>query len=201
PYGKTAQFQISWRGLVQRAYETGCVRSFYAEIVYKNDKFERQFAPKRNLFHAPRDDGERGEAIGAYALVEFTDGGIDWEFADKALIERHRKHSKQPDSLMWQKFWEDGWRKTPVRILAKRLPLTKPGMEALAELVERDAQTELDAQPAGRLELEPDSPIVARETPTSRLSPQQPEEKPSEIATTCEQQPNTAVFVQIGRDT
>jgi recombination protein RecT len=168
PYGKTAQFQISWRGLVQRAYETGTVRSFYAEMVYQNDKFERQYAPKRNLFHSPG-EGDRGEEIGAYALVEFKDETIDWEFADKALIERHRKHSRQPDSLMWSKFREEAWKKTAIRILAKRLPLSNPGMEAWADVIERDANLELEPEAAGRLELEPDSPMLVPENPTSRL--------------------------------
>ena len=71
--------------------------------------------------------------VSAYAVVEFTSGAIDWEYCDRTLIDRHRKHSRQPDSLMWREFWEEGWRKTPIRILAKRLPLTNPGMERLAE--------------------------------------------------------------------
>ncbi len=79
PYGGKAQLQISWRGLVQRAYQTGCVRAFYAEMVHEHDKFERQYAPKRNVFHAPA-EGARGEEIGAYALVEFQSGAIDWEY-------------------------------------------------------------------------------------------------------------------------
>src|SRR5579862_6825887 len=39
PYGGKAQFQISWRGLVQKAYESGCVKAFFAEVVHANDKF------------------------------------------------------------------------------------------------------------------------------------------------------------------
>jgi recombination protein RecT len=186
PYGGKAQFQISWRGLVQRAYQTGCVRAFYAEVVHEHDKFERQYAPKRNLFHAPA-DGDRGEEIGAYALVEFKDGTIDWEFCDKALIERHRKHSKQPDSMMWTKFHEEGWRKTPIRILAKRLPLTNPGMEALAEVVERDAQAESEAEPAGRLELEDVSFVPGLRPATA--APQRDSEGQAQI------------FYQVGNET
>jgi recombination protein RecT len=126
-----------------------------AEVVHQRDKFERQYAPKRNLVHAPA-EGDRGEEIGAYALVEFKDGMVDWEFCDKALIERHRKHSKQPDSLMWTKFHEEAWKKTAIRILAKRLPLSNPGMETLAEVIERDARREMEPEPSGRLELEAD---------------------------------------------
>jgi recombination protein RecT len=187
PYKGRAQFQISYRGYIQKAYETGCVKSFFAEVVYANDKFDRQFAPKRNLFHAPADD-DRGEAIGAYALVEFKDGTIDWEYCDKALIERHRKHSKMPDSLMWREFWEEAWKKTAIRLLAKRLPHSNPGMEALAEVIERDAQADAGLEPGGKIELEPDSVL---------LSPK-PTGKVSQIAPETRQGDNTQVYFEVG---
>lgn len=171
---------------MQRAYQTGCVRSFFAEVVQEHDKFERQYAPKRNLFHAPA-DGNRGEEIGAYALVEFKDGSMDWEFCDKALIERHRKHSKQPDSLMWSRFHEEAWKKTAIRILAKRLPLSNPGMEALAEVIDRDAATEMESAPAGRLELE-DASFV-------------PGLRPASGATSQNAEPSVEVFYQVGKET
>lgn len=159
PYGKQAQFQLSYRGMVQKAYESGAVTSFFAEVVYENDKFERQLAPKRKVFHSPA-DGDRGPAIGAYALVEFKDGHLEYEYLTKEQIERHRNHSKQPDSLMWKKFWEEGWRKTPIRLLAKRLPLTNPGMEKLAEAIDKDATSDLE-EPNGALQLDKDSPLLA----------------------------------------
>src|SRR5262249_37250338 len=156
------QFQVGYRGLIQKVRETGTVRSFFAEVVYERDGFSRQFAPKRNLFHAPA-DGDRGEAIGAYAFVEYQDGSTDWEYMPKEEILKRRNISKawQKDgeaSLLWGKFWQEGWRKTPIRSLFKRMPLSSPKMEALAEVVEREAGAEAEQEPAGRLELEPDSP-------------------------------------------
>jgi len=189
PYKGKVQFQISWRGLVQKAYETGCIRVFFAEVVCAHDKFERQYAPKRNLFHAPA-DSERGEAIGAYALVEFKDGTMDWEYCDKALIERHRKHSKIPNSLMWEQFFEEAWRKTAIRILAKPLPLSSPGMEALAEVIERDTQAAAEPEPSGKIELEPDSVLLSAK----------PEKKSPEIAPQREQEASAEVFYQVGQD-
>jgi recombination protein RecT len=206
PYKGKAQFQISWRGLVQKAYETGCVRAFFAEVVYANDKFERQYAPKRNLFHAPA--GDRGEAVGAYALVEFLNGAIDWEYCDRALVERHRKHSKMPDSLMWREFWEEAWKKTAIRLLAKRLPLSNPGMERLAEVIERDAQADADAdaEPSGRIELEADSVLMqpkekqalTENTQTSPPSPPTAPEKSPEIAPESQQKDNTRILFEVG---
>jgi len=168
PYGKEAQFQLSYRGMIQKGYESGALRTFFAEVVYAKDKFERQLAPKRNLFHAPA-DGERGDPIGAYALVEFKSGDIEFEYLTKEQIDRHRAHSKQPDSLMWKKFWEEGWRKTPIRVLSKRLPLTNPELEALAEAIERDAINDRGPEPTGAIQLEPGSPLLTTAKPTDVL--------------------------------
>jgi hypothetical protein len=95
---------------------------------------------------------------------------------------------------MWAKFHEEAWKKTAIRILAKRLPLTNPGMEALAEVIERDARTEMEMEPAGRLELEPDSPI-------SQPCSLQPTEKVHEISSAPEVEGNAVVFFQVGRQT
>jgi recombination protein RecT len=170
PYGQQCNFQVSYRGLIQKSYETKAVKAFFAEVVYEHDKFERQFAPKRNLFHAPA-DGDRGEKIGAYAFIEFVDGTVDWEFMTTEQVERRRKHSKQPDSLMWTKFWEEGYKKTPIRNLWKRIPLSNPGMERLAEVINREAEAESELEPAGRLELEPDATLPA---PRQIATPSQP---------------------------
>jgi recombination protein RecT len=183
PYKGKVQFQISYRGLMHKASESGRVKAFFAEVVFGNDKFQKQYAPKRNLFHAPG-NGERGEAIGAYALVEFKDGTIDWEFCDKGIIERHRKHSKQPDSLMWREFWEEAWKKTAIRLLAKRLPLSNPGMEALAEVIERDTQAGAEPEPSGKIELEPDSVLLSAKPPkeTPEIAPQREQEAKAEVS-------------------
>lgn len=195
PYGKEAVFQPSYRFFIQKAYETGEVKTFYAEVVYAGDKFERQFAPKRNLFHAPG-DGERTlkARIGAYALIEFADGTIDWEYLNNEQIDRHRKHSKQPNSMKWVDFWEEGWRITPIRVLAKRLPLKSRAVEELVELVNRDADRELDLDVAQIVEPSIPRRIAETEKPkeddTRAAQDLQPkEEVTKEQAATSETQP------------
>jgi recombination protein RecT len=179
PYDGVAQFQIGYRGLIQKAYEAKCVRLLCAEVVYANDKFERQFAPKRNLFHAPPEKGERGEAIGSYAMIEFADGHIDFEYMDISMIHRHRESSRAwkkegASNLLWGKFWEEAWRKTPMRVLFKRLPLTDPGLEHLAEIVGKEVEADLEILPTGRLELEPDSPLAQSAKKVASIAPQTP---------------------------
>jgi len=37
PYGRQCNFQVGYRGLIQKSYETKAVKSFFAEVVYAND--------------------------------------------------------------------------------------------------------------------------------------------------------------------
>jgi recombination protein RecT len=143
PYGRECNFQPSYRFFIQKAYETKEVKTFFAEVVYGGDQFIREFAPKRNLFHAIG-TGERIKlnALGAYAFIEFTDGTQDWEYLTAEQINRHREHSKQPNSMKWVKFWEEGWRITPIRVLAKRLPLKNRDLEGLVEMINKDTMNE-----------------------------------------------------------
>ncbi len=172
PFGNQATFMPSYRHFIQTAYKTGCVKAFNSEVVYSKDKFKIFFAPVRNIIHEPN-MGDRGEPVGAYAVIQFTDGHIDFEYMTKDEIENHRKHSKMPQSLMWKDFWNEGARKTPIRVLAKRLPLTNPGMENLAAAIEKDAQADADPIIPGVLEAEPVQGNGHAEAPaTSDFSPE-----------------------------
>lgn len=155
---RNAQFQIGYRGMVQKAYETGAFKAFFAEVVFANDKFTRTLAPKRVLNHTPA-DGDRGKPIGAYAFVELADEHFDFEFLTEEQIQRHRNSSKAPNSLMWRTFWEEAWRKSSIRVLFKRLQMSAPGMEDLAEIIERDAVNDLEPEPTGAIELTTDSTL------------------------------------------
>lgn len=143
PYKGIAQFQLGYRGMIQKAYEYGVAKLIFAEVVYKGDHFKRVLAPTRKLEHEPP-SGDRQEAVGAYSFVELRDGSQDFEYLTKEQIARHRNHSKNPDSLMWKTFWEEGWRKTPIRVHFKRLPLTSAGLERFAELVFKDSEKEFE---------------------------------------------------------
>lgn len=168
PYKPDVNFQPSYRFFIQKAYETGDVRSFYAEVVYEGDKFDRQYAPKKNLFHAPG-TAERTltNAVGAYALVEFNDGSLDWEYLTREQIDKHRGKSKQPNSMKWTEFWWEGWRITPIRVLSKRLPIKSRELENLVTLLNREVldldTVETVRAPARRLSEAQNTPELVAE--------------------------------------
>jgi len=193
PYNKEAQFQPSYRFFIQKAYETGEVKTFFAEVVYEGDELNRQYAPKKNLFHAPGTGPRTKEtAIGAYSLIEFTDGTIDWEYMTAEQIGRHRQHSKQPNSLMWTTFWEEAFRKTPIRVMAKRLPIRNRNLEGLVDMINRDTEQDGIVTTDDISDItQPQRASESKQTTEPEKAKEQPKEQPKEQAEQTEPQTQT----------
>lgn len=160
--GNVAQLQIGWRGFIELARRSGLVRGILAEVVYEHDTFllEKGLEPK--LVHKPKMDGERGEAIGAYAVATFKDGYKDFEWMELRQIEHCRASSraKSADSP-WNTHWEEMARKTPIRRLCKRLPLSPEDAVLIrAAVLDEYNEAGIDFE-SGVLELEDDSPMAA----------------------------------------
>lgn len=124
---KRSEVQVipGYRGLIALARRSNQVNGIYAEIVYENDFFEVSFGLEKNLIHKPdlnRED--RGAMIGAYAVAKFKDGYTDFEYMSAAEIEKIRKRSMAGDSGPWKTDTGEMWRKTPIRRLCKRLPMS-----------------------------------------------------------------------------
>ena len=134
PFKDECTLIVGYRGFIHLAYQSGTVNSISAEIVRKTDKFSYQLGTKRELIHVPngipKDDSEANWK-GAYAVVEFIHGGTSFEYMETAEIELHRNRSRS-----WQAYKHDGkptpwvtdagpmWRKTPIRKLGKRMPMS-----------------------------------------------------------------------------
>lgn len=170
-YGKAAQGQPGWRGLAFLRLKAGSVMSIDTDVVFKEDRFEISRSSDGDKFtHVLNVMGcERTEAnaMGAYAKVVLPTGEIQFEWTSRDRIQRHRNHSKQPNGMLWdpKKFWEEGWRKTPYRILDKRLPegSNEEAMQRYERAVQlensnyRSRDTELNIGP------EPDDSPTARQ--------------------------------------
>lgn len=153
-----AQLQIGYRGFISLARRSGEISSISAEIVYENDIFSVSLGTERSIKHLPNPEGNRGDVIGAYAVVFYKDGFKDFEYMTKGQIEHIREGSKSKDDGPWVTHWEEMARKTPIRRLAKRLPLS-PEDSALiraAVMDEYHESTEEDeAVVPGMIEIDP----------------------------------------------
>ena len=138
--GYLAQLQPGYRGLINLARRSGQVSAVYSEPVYACDKFKIELGTAHTIEHVPNyDDAQRGvdkdeDGIplglrGVYAVVNFKDGTSDFEYMPLFQILKIRDNSKSKNREgdvvgPWVSHFEEMARKTPIRRLAKRLPLS-----------------------------------------------------------------------------
>lgn len=146
-------------GIRQRMRNTGMVASAEAHVVYRNDKFFQKFGSDPQIVHEPPQLGtDRGDAVGAYAIIRLTSGEIIQEVMDKNEIERVRGFSKAKDGPAWKGHWGEMARKTVLRRAAKSAPtsaemltLLQRDDESPAESVMFDAE-DIEPEPLRQIE-------------------------------------------------
>ena len=117
------QYMPMMGGLLKRARNSGEIASVASHVVYKHDEFTIEYGDDERLIHKPKLDGERGEAIGAYAVAKLKDGSIVREWMSKAEIEKVRAVSRSKNNGPWAQWWDEMARKTVWRRLSKWLPM------------------------------------------------------------------------------
>ena len=147
PYGNQAQLQIGYRGLLELAYRSEKISSISAEIVYEGDEFECRLGTERFIKHIPkmRQIDDDLNPVCCYALVIYKDQTRDFELLTLAQIIKSRRLSK---SKVWDQYFDEMCKKTAIRKLCKRLPLS-PQLQSAAikdELVEHEIIVDEEVQ-------------------------------------------------------
>jgi recombination protein RecT len=128
-----AQFQAGYKGLIQLAHRSGEVIHFSAHCVHANDHFSYAFGTSPFLKHVPA-VRDRGPIQYVYAVIRTKGGGSDFEVMSSEDVEDHRKRfSKQKtEGGPWDTSWEEMAKKTVLRRLAKRAPVSVECQKAAA---------------------------------------------------------------------
>lgn len=140
------QLIIGYRGFVKLARQSGEVKRIDADVVCEHDHFNFRKGSDAKCDFIPNLKGDRGEPIGAYAYVQFKDGGEQFDFMPVHDIEKVRMRSKsgsaQKDSDYakkgdamgaWKTDWAEMAKKTVFRRLAKWLPMSTEKFVAAME--------------------------------------------------------------------
>ena len=118
-----AQFIPMWQGLAELVRATGQIAALDTDVVCEHDRFIFIKGLEQKLEHTPAMRGDRGDMVGAWALVRYKDGaGSDMEWMSKEEIDSIRARSKAKDSGPWVTDYTEMARKTVFRRLCKRLP-------------------------------------------------------------------------------
>lgn len=125
PYGDKVTFIPMIAGVLKLIRNSGELATIMAEIVYANDSFEYWVDTEGpHLKHRPEVFKPRGRSVGVYALAKMKDGAVFIEVMNDEQVTAVRKSSRSPDKGPWSQFPEEMAKKTILRRLAKRLPMS-----------------------------------------------------------------------------
>ncbi|TDX61966.1 recombination protein RecT [Methylosinus sp. sav-2] len=131
-------------GILKKVRNSGELLSISAYVAYSNDEFEYSLGDEEKITHRPALD-DRGRPRLVYAIAKTKDGGIYREVMTVTEVERVRSVSRAGGSGPWKDWWDEMARKTVLRRLSKRLPMSSD----LDDLVRRDDELyEFDAAKA-----------------------------------------------------
>jgi recombination protein RecT len=147
PFKGKTQYMPMIKGILKKVRNSGELATITSHIVYQNDKFRYYMDDNgEHVEHEPLLGGERGKEIGVYALAKTKDGEIYFEFMTPEQIEQVKNISAAKNSGPWiGPFATEMWRKTVIRRLSKRLPMSTD----LEQVIQRDDELyDLNEKPA-----------------------------------------------------
>jgi len=129
PYGGEAKFRSMVRGLKKLATNSREIGTMLIEILYKEDHFRRGTGANGPFLEWEQSVEEnRGEPLGAFALIVTKDKFIYSDYMTKKEIEKIRddyaKGTDRADSP-WKRTPHEMWKKTVFRRLSKTAPMSK----------------------------------------------------------------------------
>ena len=133
PDGRDAAF-VSFAGVVQympmiggilkKVRNSGELKTITAQVAYEKDKFFYRLGDDEMIEHEPFLDGDRGKPRLVYAIARTKSDGIYREIMTVADVEKVRSISKAKNNGPWVQWWDEMAKKTVLRRLSKRLPMS-----------------------------------------------------------------------------
>ena len=133
------QWMSNWRGLIELARRSGEVKGIYSEVVYRDDEFSYRRGYDPDLVHIPNLESQAkddDDITYFYAVVFYKDGWKDFEVMTKAQVDAIRGRAQAKAGPAWTYFYSEQGRKTVIKRLSKRQPLS-PEFAKAADLDDR----------------------------------------------------------------
>lgn len=131
---KKVQYMPMILGIFKRARNSGEISMLNAHLVHENDEYDYQLGFEPDIAHRPAKTA-RGKIISVYAVAILKDGTRELEVMTVEEVEAVRATSKTSTKGPWVAWWGEMARKTVVRRLAKRLPMSA-GVERMINSVD-----------------------------------------------------------------
>jgi len=156
-FGKTVQYMPMVSGILKKVRNSGELKTITSQVVYENDQFDFYVDERgEHLTHHPRMFGDRGKIQGVYAVATTKDNAVYTEVLSMTDINAIKGVSRGKNGPWSGPFATEMMRKSAIRRLAKRLPMSTD----LETVIKRDdelydfnkPQAEAATTPGDRLE-------------------------------------------------
>jgi len=174
---------VEYRGKIALAYNSGKVKSFSSHPVYEKDSFEYAYGTDPYLRHRPHMGNDKGPLVAAYAVVQYLNGGMDFEICDWQMAMRAKAASpaRNKDDSPWNQPANEWtmWVKTAIHQLSKRIPLSPELQRAndLEEQAEKRGKQDIDYVIDAELENLPPAIGADKQLPEGKGKSNSPKEK------------------------
>lgn len=132
---RKAQWMPMVFGILKKIRNSGEVATITARVVYGGDAFRYWIDDTgEHLTYEPSDNPDRSVVRRVFAMAKTKDGELFVEPLTPEDIEKIRNVSRSKDKGPWVDWWEEMAKKSAIRRLAKRLPMSTD----LDDLIRRD---------------------------------------------------------------
>ena len=133
PYKGKLQFQPSYRGAIKLAqrYSIRPIKNIYAKCVRKGDEFKEKIVDGKPLIDFLPMPFNDGEIVGAFAVCEFEDGGLQYEVMSVKELEKIRSKSMMAKKGAWLEYTSEMYKKTVIHRLCKLIQIDFENTEQL----------------------------------------------------------------------
>lgn len=132
-HGAKVTYMPMVAGILSKIRRSGELRSITAHVVYEHDHFDYALGDEEFIEHKPF-IGDRGKPIITYAVAHTKDGGIYREVMTEQQVMEVKAISRARNGPWSGPFADEMRRKTAIRRLSKRLPMSTD----LLAVIERD---------------------------------------------------------------
>lgn len=127
-WAKELQFQTDYKGETKMAkkYSIRPIKDIYAKVVREGDEFIEEIAAGQQIINFKPKAFNSSEIIGAFAVVLYEDGGMEYETMSKEAIEEVKENYAKKDkegkySKAWVASTGEMYKKTVLRRLTKKI--------------------------------------------------------------------------------
>lgn len=167
-FGDSVTYMPMISGILKKVRNSGEIAMIDSQIVYEHDKFTFRPGIDQAPIFEPNWFGKRGAAIGVYAVAKTKEGSYFVEIMNKDQIAAIKNVART--KTVWDgAFGPEMWRKSAIRRLAKRLPVSTDIEQVIQrddDLIDLNKETKEDKPEP---QIEPVPPAPKPET-SSRLS-------------------------------